>query len=137
MTTYYIKKGKRYEPIAESEYWSGDAKPLGFHLVTVKPGSTSWKFRIEPDLAGFEAAANIAKEAMIDLLMQTNNASKISIHHYPESMREKALKAHKAWVDIMGDDIPHVFDGVSMNELVEVGMKAIRESYLSEKFNKK
>lgn len=133
MTTYYKKQGRKYVPVMESEMWSGDAKPLGFHLVHVQPGSTSWNFRVNPDLVETIAATKIMKDAMIDKMFQVNRGS-IDENKYPEHLRQKAQKAWQAWVDIMGEDIPISFRGASMQELVETGIKEL-ENHLWE--NKK
>jgi hypothetical protein len=133
MTTYYKKQGRKYVPVMESEMWSGDAKPLGFHLVHVKPGSTSWNFRINPDLVEVIAATKIIKDAMIDKMFEVNKG-KLNENRYPEHVREKAKKAWKAWLEIMGEDVPMSFEGVSMHDLVEAGIKEL-ENHLWE--NKK
>ena len=124
MSTYYIKKGRKYVPIAEDRTW--DTIPLGYHVVCVKPGLTSWKFRVSPELATFEAASQIAKEAMLERMMKVNEM-KISPKHYPEYLRPKLEKAYKAWKDIMGVDIPLSFQGVSMSDVIEAGIDAVKE----------
>lgn len=124
MSTYYIKKGRKYVPIAEDRTW--DTIPLGYHVVSVKPGSTYWKYRISPDLATFEAASQIAKEAMIERMMKVNEM-KISPKHYPEYMRPKVEKAFQAWKKIIGVDLPLTFEGVSMSDIIEAGISAVRE----------
>lgn len=128
MTTFYIKKGRRYEPVAESEYWSSDAKPLGFHLVEVKPGMTSWKYKINPELAEVESALKICKDAMTKKMLSVNEM-KPSETRYPEHLRPKLQKAFDAWKTEMGEDIPLYFEGASMNDIVEAGIQAIKDSY--------
>lgn len=127
MTTFYIRKDGKYKAVSESEYWSEDTIPLGFHLVEVKPGSTSWKFRINPDLVEFTAAMSIARDAMLSKMNEVNQL-KVAEKTYPLHLRQKATKAWNAWKEIMGEDIPIQFEGVSMSDIIEAGLKAIQET---------
>lgn len=130
MSTYYIKKGRKYVPIAEDRTW--DTIPLGHHVVSVRPGLTSWKFRISPELAGVESAFKIAKEAMLERMSKVNEM-KISPKHYPEYLRPKVEKAFQAWKQIMGVDIPLSFEGISMNDIIEAGIEALKEEQIINK----
>lgn len=122
--TYYIKKGRKYIAVAEEKKW--DSIPYGFHIVSVKSGATSWKYNIKPDFLVLEAALTVAKNAMIEKMLEKNE-SKLNIGQYPENVRDKAEKAFKAWKDIMGEDVPVCFEGISMNDLVEAALQAVRD----------
>jgi len=124
MSTYYIKKGCKYVPIAEDKTW--DLIPLGYHIVCAKPGSTFWKYHISPELEAFEAAAQVAKEAMADRMYKVTQV-KISPKQYPEYLRPKVEKAFNAWKDIIGAHLPLHFEGVSMMDIIEAGISAVRE----------
>lgn len=124
MTTYFKKQGRRYIPVAESEVrW--ESMPLGTHLVDVKPGCTTWMYNVEVDNAKVLKAMLTAKEAMTKALMDANHMEPKTID-VPERDKEKYMQAWKAWSEIVGE-MPLVFAGLSPAELVDAGIKALKE----------
>ena len=64
MTTFYVKRGRRYYP---AQHWDPEldrAMPPGDHLVSVRANAETRRYRIEPALAPMIAAGLVAEEAM-------------------------------------------------------------------------
>ena len=134
MTTYYKKEGGKYIPVMESEIWQNDARPFGFHMVHVQEGCTSWKYFVEPSIIEVVCATKIMKEAMIKEMIAKNTLH-INEKQYPEHLKPKIQKAWTEWSKVMGENIPLRFEGISMSELVDVGLKEL-ENHLWENRNK-
>jgi hypothetical protein len=64
MTTYYVKRGRRYFPVSQWDPQLDQALPPGHHLVSVRPGQESLRCNIEPARAPMIAAGMLAEEAM-------------------------------------------------------------------------
>jgi hypothetical protein len=64
MTTYYVKRGRRYYPVSHWDPQLDQALPPGHHLVSVRPGQESRRCNIEPARAPMIAAGMLAEEAM-------------------------------------------------------------------------
>ena len=64
MTTFYKKVGRRYRPVSEYDPEVMDALPEGDHLISVRPGMCSRRYRVDPDLAAMVAAGLYAEDAM-------------------------------------------------------------------------
>lgn len=77
MTTYYIKKGRRYVPILEKDPWRNgeDAWPEGCHLVVCKPGTKTTRFNVEPNDAAFVAAVNYYAEDLAAMIVEASKAT--------------------------------------------------------------
>lgn len=65
MTTFYIRRGRRYFPVRHWDPELNRAMPPGDHLVSVRPGRESRRYDIEPALAPMIAAGLVAEEAMV------------------------------------------------------------------------
>lgn len=61
---YYEKKGRRYVPVSEYDSEYLDSFPKGDHLVSVYPGGSSRRFRIDPAYAPMIAAGRVAEDAI-------------------------------------------------------------------------
>lgn len=108
MTTLYEKAGRRYRPVREERYW--DSWPAGFHLVYADPdGGRSFRFNINPDTAGMQAAAQARQEAIRKAL---NNA--LAMRPTKRPVTERQAKAWEAFRKAMGNDGYIVeYDGVN------------------------
>lgn len=62
--TFYKKIGHRYRPVSEYNSEVMDALPQGDHLISVRPGLTSRRHSIDPDLAPMIAAGIYAEDAI-------------------------------------------------------------------------
>ena len=96
--TLYEKRGKRYFPVREERYW--DSWPAGFHLVYADPdGGRSFRFNINPDTAGMQAAAQARQEAIRKAL---NDA--LAMRPTTRPVTERQAKAWEAFKRAMGND---------------------------------
>lgn len=111
MTTLYKKVGRRYCPVAEHEEW--DSYPEGAHLVICQPGSTLRRFNVEPDHAGFLAAAEPLRKKIIDLVQE-------KLHARPSRppATQKQIKAWNAFKAAMGNDA-YCVEYASLSEISE------------------
>ena len=70
---YYIKKGRRYEPVSEYDSDLLDSFHKGTHLVQVYPGGSSRRYDIDPAYAAMIAAGRVAEDAISRALMQASD----------------------------------------------------------------
>lgn len=124
MTTLYKKKGRRYYPAAETEVFDG--VPEGWWLMRVQPGLRSMRRTLDPAYAETEAALREAEDAMVDAMRVRCEPTGPQTKHVPEKDRAKYMKAWEAWKAIVGD-VPMYFEGVSMMDVVEAGLNAVRK----------
>lgn len=117
MSTYYIKKGRRYVPVRESE--TGGAMPLGDYIVRVLPGCTTWTRVETPARPELLVAIEEAREAMITAMREAN-----VFRPEQEPLTPKELEAYKAFFKAMGG--PVVFRGASMYDIIDAGIKVLR-----------
>ena len=118
---YYEKVGRRYKPVAEynSEYL--DSFPQGSHLVVVKPGISSRRFRIDPALAPMIAAGTYAEDAVCDAIRK---ASELRPQQTPITKGQK--KAWEALAQEFGDSLA-TLNGLCIRDCAEAGVQAMQE----------
>lgn len=119
--TYYIKKGRRYEPVMEYDNDLSHAFPYGAHLVFVKPGLQSRKYNIDPALAPMIAAGYYARDVMINAVYEAS--------HMEPGTKPITEEQRAAWEHIkgaFGDERYHL-TWPSAVEVVELGLKVIEE----------
>ena len=126
MTTYYEKRGRRYIPVAEREMY--DALTAGTYLVVIQPGLRSMKRLVQPASGEVEAAIRIAEQAMVDAMRTMNESPGEPMGLATEAEKTLAKKAYAAYTAVVGKDRMLHFRGVSMHDVVEAGIKALRES---------
>lgn len=124
MTTFYEKRGRRYVPVAETDTYHGLTK--GSYLVVVAPGSTSVRRLAEPAIPEIEAAMLVAEEAMVGAMYEAAKC-KPDTRKMPPRLKAKYDRAWEAWKTIIGKDAPIYFEGVSMQDVVEAGLQALRK----------
>lgn len=125
MTTWYEKRGRRYVPVAEHEMRGWDVWTEGTYLVSVKPGVRSTMRLVSPASGEVEAAIKIVKDGMLSAMLQMNQSAGEPMAKTEED-RERAKKAHAAYMEIMGDRGAW-FKGVSMHDVIDAGLSVLRE----------
>ena len=121
---YYEKVGRRYKPVAEYDNEYLDSFPKGSHLVVVKPGISSRRFRIDPAFAPMIAAGTYAEE---EIARAINMASELRPQRTPITLGQQ--KAWKKLAKEFGDDLATLSRG-SARDLAEAGVNAmVIESY--------
>lgn len=119
--TYYEKRGSRYYPISEydSDLISGFRR--GAHLIICQPGSTLTKHGIDPEYAPLIAAAQVARERMVDLMIKASESRPAKRDLTPEQL--------EAWYrlrDSMGDELC-MLQSNSVHNILEEGIQAMIE----------
>lgn len=125
MTTYYAKRGRRYYPIAE--HMTFDALTDGTYLMVVHPGGHSWTRLVKPASGEVEAAIRIAQEAMVTAMREMNANCGEPMGMETKKEQELARKAWKAYCDVFGKERMVSYRGVNMHDVVNAGIKALRE----------
>lgn len=118
---YYEKRGRRYVPIAEYDSDYLDSFPKGDHLVSVYPGGSSRRFRIDPNYAALIAAGRVAEDAICSAL---HKASEARPKERPITARQRA-----AWEEMkraFGDEF-FSLTLPSSRDLAEAGVKAMQD----------
>lgn len=121
MTTLYEKRGRRYFPVLEHDAYAG--LPKGYYLLRIEPGSTSVSKTTEPDFAAVELAMRDAIDAMTDAMRKSCEC--LPPKRTPLTPRQK--RGWEAWKREVGDDAMFYFEGVSMQDVVEAGIAALRK----------
>jgi hypothetical protein len=119
--TLYEKVGRRYKPVREYDSKIMDALPEGFHLIQVKPGSTSYRFDVDPDCISLVAAARIMEDAMVDALQEESQFKP------NKPLTEKQLAAYKAYQKAMGEE-RYTLTRESSWGIVNKGIQALIDS---------
>jgi hypothetical protein len=117
VTILYEKIGRRYHPVRDTAAYDGCGK--GYWLVSVDKGCTSVRQCVNPDYAGFLAAASIAHDAMVDA---ARKASESVPRKRPLTPREQ--KAFAAYQEIMGEDSMWLQSG-SAWDIAQAGIDAV------------
>lgn len=118
---YYEKVGRKYVPVSEYDSTLLDAFPKGDHLVSVYPGGSSRRYKINPALAPMIAAGRYAEDAISSALVR---ASEMRPHKKP--ITEKQRKAWDALAKAFGDERYYV-EIPSAREVTEAGVKAMQD----------
>jgi hypothetical protein len=126
MTTYYEKRGRRYIPVAETEIYAGF--PKGYYLVSIEPGLTSVTRTVEPDYAAVEHAMRHAMTEMVAAMHKACECRGPQMKYLSPEQKQKYLRGWEAWVREVGEDVPMYFEGVSMHDVVDAGIKALRSA---------
>ena len=114
----YKKVGRRYKPV--NDPWAYDGLREGHWHVWVRPGSVTIREFVFPNKYEVLAAIEEVKEAMIEAMLKHNTVKL-------QAITKKEKKAAAAYRAIMGPDAPLVFEGASMLDVVEAGIKVLRD----------
>ena len=98
-TIFYIKQGRKYIP--HSTYSSDfcDGFPNGSHLVTVKVGGTSRRYKIDPAYAPLIAAGMVAEDAIAKTLL---DKSSLRVKETPLTYEQR--EAWNRLIEVFGPD---------------------------------
>ena len=125
MTTLYEKRGRRYYPVHDT--LACDGLGLGSWIITVfkTDGCTTSHCRklIEPDFARILAVMPLLRESMISTMYKRNKINRPA----KRALTPKEKRAWKAYCDVMGDDAPMAFEGVSMGDVVDAGIEVLEK----------
>jgi len=118
----YKKVGRRY--VGVNDPWAYDGLREGHHHVWVRPGSVTVREFVLPSKRDVSAAIEEAREAMVEAMQEANKFRPRS-----RSLSPRETKAIKAYREIMGKDVEMSFEGISMQDLVDAGIKVLIDRY--------
>lgn len=118
---FYKKQGRRYISVSEYDNELLDALPEGDHLVSVYPGGSSRRYKIDPALAPMIAAGRYAEDAMSNALIK---ASEMRPKSAP--MTEEQRAAWDRLIDVFGEEARYL-QWPSARDVAELGVKAMQE----------
>jgi len=121
-TLYRRKPNGRYIPMGEAEHYDYIIMPpQGFVLTHRKAGVTQWEYAVQPDNAGFKAAAMVARTAMEDAIRQAAT-------YRPQTARpytKKQLACIERFKAEMGMAYPTWWAESSARDIVQAGIDAV------------
>jgi hypothetical protein len=116
---YYIKKGRRYVPVAEYDSDLLDSFPKGNHLVMCYPGGSSRRFNVDPALAPMIAAGRVAEDAICSAI---SKASELKPERTPITPAQQ--QAWQRLREAFGSEIT-TLRGLSVHDCAEAGVQAM------------
>jgi hypothetical protein len=116
---YYEKRGRRYFPVAEYDNELLDSFPKGYHLVSVYPGGSSRRFKIDPNYAAMIAAGRVAEDAISNAI---SKASEMRPQKTP--ITEGQRRAWRKLAKEFGDDLA-TLNINSSRDIAEAGITAM------------
>ena len=125
MTTPIFKKvGRRYVEIGvydnEAMYY-----PHGAHLVISGNGSTLTKYNVDPAHAAVDVALQSVRDAMVKAMHKATEMTPAK-----RAYTKQEMAGIKAYTDIAGNPIGLRFEGASMHDVVEAGIKLLKAEVL-------
>jgi hypothetical protein len=117
---FYEKVGRQYRPVLEYDSEVMDAFPQGDHLVSVRQGMTSRRYRIDPTLAPMIAAGLYAQDAMMQAMSQ---AAELRPTRQPITVEQQ--QAWQALARAFGEELTYL-QGPSAHDVVAAGIKAMQ-----------
>ncbi len=117
---YYEKKGSRYIPVAEYDNDLLDSFPKGDHLVSVYPGGSSRRFRIDPALAPMIAAGRYAEDAICTAMTKADE-----VQPSRKALTKEELDAWNHLIAVWGDEARSLRRS-AIRDIAEAGVKAMQ-----------
>ncbi len=123
----YEKIDRRYVPV--SEYKTSDYIRGGHYLLHVQPGSTSWRYLLNPEYANLDAGLKEFKDLLVQELSEASKLRPISV-----KMSKKEIGAWEKYKEVMGEkNIPMYFGYDSFYDMVDNAIKKFREKIIEKK----
>jgi kynureninase len=117
---FYEKVGRQYRPVLEYDSEVMDSFPQGDHLVSVRQGMTSRRYRIDPTLAPMIAAGLYAQDAMMQAMIQ---AAELRPTRQPITPEQQ--QAWQALARAFGEELTYL-QGPAAHEVVAAGIKSMQ-----------
>lgn len=119
----YEKIGRRYVPVSQAALHDYELRPAnGFMLTYIKDGLTMWAYDVQPDTAGFRAAALVAKNAMEKAI---NEAAKMQPSGGRKPYTAKQRKLIEQFTADMGGMMPLYWEGRTSYQIAQAGIDAV------------
>ena len=122
-TLYRKKPSGRYEIMGESELMDRIIMPpQGFVLTHRAAGATQWEYAVQPDTAGFMAAAMVARQAMEDAIRDAATYHTQAVRPYTK----KQLACIEQFKRDMGMVHPYWWTQTSARDIAQAAIDAVR-----------
>lgn len=118
---FYEKKGRRYVPVSEYDSDYLDSFPKGYHLVSVYPGGSSRRFRIDPAYAPMIAAGRVAEDAISSAVMKATE-----VQPRRKAMTQAERDAWTNLIEVWGEEARSLTRPAA-RDVAEAGVKAMME----------
>ena len=120
--TLYRKVGRKYVPVGEAERYDHIIMPDGHTLTYRRDGMTRWEYGVKPDVAGFMAAAGVAREAMEDAIKRAAAYRPTS----SQKFTKRQLELIEQFKRDTGMSYPLWWKESSAHDIVRAGIDAVR-----------
>jgi hypothetical protein len=126
--TVYIKRGRRYVPFSSWERDIGDSMKVGTFRLTYaySDGGRRYTYDVQPDTAGFVAAAQIARTAMEAAMRDAAIANPSSTTLYTKRQLD-ILARFRAEMAEAGGLLPTSWQHSSAYDISQAGIDAVRD----------
>lgn len=118
---YYEKRGRRYVPVSEYDSDYLDSFPKGDHLVSVYPGGSSRRFRIDPAYAPMIAAGRVAEDAISSAVVK---ASEVKPNR--KALTQAERDAWNNLIAVWGEEARSLVRPAA-RDIAEAGVRAMQE----------
>ena len=119
---FYEKIGRKYVPVKEYDSELMDSFPKGAHLVVCNPGSTSYKYNVDPDYASLIAAGYAARDVLANGLVK---ASEMRLSN-TEPLTPEQQDAWDNMIRVFGDRGRYI-QFPSAHDIAIAGIEALQE----------
>ena len=129
-TTLYEKVGRRYRPWGNARDWTRDADTMkaGTFRLTACTGTGSYRYEydVTPDTAGFVAAAEIARSAMILAMQKAAIAAPVETLRPYTKRQLEIIERFRREMAAAGGMAPSHWEMSSAFKIADAGIKAVR-----------
>ena len=128
--TLYRKFGRRYVPVLNSRTYERDTMHVNtWRMVyAYSEGGRRYEYEVKPDNASFKAAAMIAKQAMVDAIINASKATLDVQNGRPFTQKQKRIiKRFRAEMAAAGGMLPVWWVHTSAEDVAKAAIKAVEE----------
>ena len=128
--TLYRKFGRRYVPALNSRTYERDTMHVNtWRMVyAYSEGGRRYEYEVKPDNASFKAAAMIAKQAMVDAIINASKATLDVENGRPFTQKQKRIiKRFRAEMAAAGGLLPVWWVHTSAEDVANAAIKAVED----------
>lgn len=123
----YRKVGRRYAPFGTvcDAYDRDFLRAEGFQLRWTHANGARYQYSVTPDTAAFEAAAMIAREAMVAAMAEASKSIPQGVENFTAKQRAVLSQCHALMTDT-GALLPSHWQQASLYDIAEAGINAVK-----------
>jgi hypothetical protein len=123
----YRKVGRRYAPFGtiHDAYERDFLRAEGFQLRWTNTNGERCGYVVAPSTAAFEAAAMIAREAMIAAMVEASKSIPQGVENFTAKQRAVLSQCH-ALMEVAGVLLPSHWQRASLYDIADAGIEAVR-----------